>query len=901
MFRVMSDQIGRLNAALEGRYTIERELGEGGMAKVYLAVDQRHDRNVAIKVLKPELAAIIGAERFLAEIQTTANLQHPHILPLHDSGEVDGTVFYVMPFVEGESLRELLDRERQLRVAEAVRVASEVADALDYAHRQGVVHRDIKPENVLLHDGRALVADFGIALAASRTEGSERLTETGMSLGTPHYMSPEQAMGEPDIDGRADIYAVGCVLYEMLTGEPPFTAPSAQAIVAKLLSSEPEPVTNLRKTVPPHVAGATHVALEKLPADRFATAAELRAALADETRVSRAAPPSMPGGRVRGLVPWAVAAAAVAVAAFGLFSRSNEPETASGPLRVSLVRAGMAGDATPSVSARGGGGRLTISRDGRIVVFVGLDNGVQRLYRRSLDDPEIVALAGTEGAAFPALSPDGRSVAFGNAGGGVSRMSLDGGAPTEIAKLVAPPIGISWSETHGLVFGMLGFVEDSPGITTMAVSGDTTLRFVTRPELPESEDVPWEMHHNPIVFPDDETIGYLDIRGSGRVLSTLRLSDAEPRRTELPARQVLGWSDGVLVYMDFGGVFMAAGFDLERGTVTSGPVAIPGVPPGAADGVLATNGNLVFQRRPTHFEVALVDQRGNATTLVAGDSTTRFRGRYSPDGSRIAMTGDFGGTRGTWLYDLTTRTLSPLPVGYAPQSISWTPDGRRIVTVDDGDDPRVPVHATPADASDTPSSFAHFGGRQAAGIELSPDGRTLAITEDVGTNPMLRELDIVLLDLADGTITDFAVSPSNETAPRFSASGRWLAYASNESGRYEVYARPFPGPGGRVQISAGGGSEPVWSPDGRRIYYRLGRAFMAADLSGTDTNTLTVTGRTRLFEGAFRSARLEDAIEASYDVAPDGSRLLLARAIGSTGPEIMLWTRSCCGPAGSMR
>ncbi|HVK00453.1 MAG TPA: serine/threonine-protein kinase, partial [Gemmatimonadales bacterium] len=202
--------------ALSDRYRIEREIGHGGMAIVYLAVDLRHHRKVALKVLRPELAAVIGAERFLAEIRTTANLQHPHILPLHDSGEVQGLqrsfLYYVMPFVEGESLRDRLAREKQLPVADAVQIATEVASALDYAHRHGVIHRDIKPENILLHDGSALVADFGIALALS-TAGGTRMTETGLSLGTPHYMSPEQAMGEREITARSDVYALGAVLY----------------------------------------------------------------------------------------------------------------------------------------------------------------------------------------------------------------------------------------------------------------------------------------------------------------------------------------------------------------------------------------------------------------------------------------------------------------------------------------------------------------------------------------------------------------------------------------------------------------------------------------------------------------------------------------------------------------
>jgi serine/threonine protein kinase len=226
----------RLSAALAGRYRVERELGAGGMATVYLAHDIRHERRVAIKVLHPELAAALGVDRFLAEIKVTANLQHPNILPLLDSGLIDGGVpYYVMPYVEGESLRARLDRERQLPVTEAVNIGTGVAAALGYAHKQGVIHRDIKPENILLQDGHPLVADFGIALAVTMA-GGQRLTQTGLSLGTPHYMSPEQAMGERQIDARTDVYALGVVMYEMLAGEPPFTGPNAPAVVAKVLT-----------------------------------------------------------------------------------------------------------------------------------------------------------------------------------------------------------------------------------------------------------------------------------------------------------------------------------------------------------------------------------------------------------------------------------------------------------------------------------------------------------------------------------------------------------------------------------------------------------------------------------------------------------------------------------------
>ena len=277
----MSDPVTRLNAALAGRYTIERELGEGGMATVYLADDLKHERKVALKVLKPELAAVVGAERFLAEIKTTANLQHPHILALHDSGKADGLVFYVMPFIEGESLRDKLDREKQLSVEETLEITKGVASALDYAHRRDVIHRDIKPANILLQDGQPVVADFGIALAVSAA--GTRLTETGLSLGTPHYMSAEQAMGDRELDARSDVYSLACVTYEMLVGEPPYTGPTAQAIVAKLITEKAQSITQHRDTVPAHIDAAVQKALSKLPADRFTGAQDFAEALADST------------------------------------------------------------------------------------------------------------------------------------------------------------------------------------------------------------------------------------------------------------------------------------------------------------------------------------------------------------------------------------------------------------------------------------------------------------------------------------------------------------------------------------------------------------------------------------------------------------------------------------------
>jgi len=273
----MTDIAG-LTAALASRYTVGRELGAGGMATVYLARDLKHDRDVALKVLRPDLAAVLGAERFLEEIHISARLDHPHILTLIDSGESDGFVWYVLPYVRGESLRAKLTREKQLSIEEAVRIATQVASALDYAHHHGVIHRDIKPENILLHEGEAMVADFGIALAV-REAGGPRLTESGLSLGTPQYMSPEQATGGRELDARSDEYSLGAVVYEMLAGEPPHTGPTVQAVIAKLLTERPTRIRTVRDTVPEGIDTAVAKALAKIPADRFAGAAEFAAAL----------------------------------------------------------------------------------------------------------------------------------------------------------------------------------------------------------------------------------------------------------------------------------------------------------------------------------------------------------------------------------------------------------------------------------------------------------------------------------------------------------------------------------------------------------------------------------------------------------------------------------------------
>jgi TolB-like protein/tRNA A-37 threonylcarbamoyl transferase component Bud32 len=321
MMATAAVEVAKVRSALAAHYRIERVLGEGGMATVYLAEDVKHHRKVAVKVMRPELAATLGAERFLREVEIAAKLSHPHILPMHDSGEIGGFLYYAMPYVEGESLRERLHRDHQLPVDEALQLARETAEALGYAHRRGIVHRDIKPANVLLGEGHALVADFGIARA---TDGGRALTQTGLAVGTPQYMSPEQASGEPDVDARADVYAIGAVLYEMLAGQAPYTGPTPQAVLAKSLTEEVVPLAQVRAGVPAAVVAVVAKAMARRPEDRYASGAELAQVLgAARDTIRSGAIAALPAGpstvRVWGL--FALGAVASLAVVYGLISR----------------------------------------------------------------------------------------------------------------------------------------------------------------------------------------------------------------------------------------------------------------------------------------------------------------------------------------------------------------------------------------------------------------------------------------------------------------------------------------------------------------------------------------------------------------------------------------------------
>ncbi|MBL0173027.1 MAG: serine/threonine-protein kinase [Gemmatimonadaceae bacterium] len=494
----MSETSQLLAEILTDRYRIERQIGQGGMATVYLAEDLKHERQVALKVLRPELGAVLGTERFLAEVKITARLDHPHILTLIDSGSAGGLLYYVLPFVRGESLRDLLDREQQLSLEQALAITKHIASALDYAHRKGVVHRDIKPENILLQEGEAMLADFGIALAVQESGGS-RLTETGLSLGTPYYMSPEQATGERALDARSDLYSLASVLYEMLVGEPPITGKTTQAVIAKLLTESPMHVRTVRNTVPEHIDAAIAKALSKVPADRFTSVADFSRALeaapvAAPNAVGNAA--AMPSARSRSrpaLIAASLAGIAVIgtvgwMAANGKFTR--EDTSAALRDRTQLTFTGK-------ISAP------TLSADGKqLAYFTRECTGADCRYALDVQDVgSTTTRRVTEGAtAAYALewSPDRRNLMVnGTIGGkyGTFIASALGGAPRFLTpgaatfyaggdSLLLGPAGASETNFYVRVAGLDGTVRDSVrvpgpgGLLSSLVSIPGTTRFV---------------------------------------------------------------------------------------------------------------------------------------------------------------------------------------------------------------------------------------------------------------------------------------------------------------------------------------------------------------------------------------------------------------------------------------
>ncbi len=881
----------QLKVALANRYVVERELGEGGMATVYLAQDVKHDRKVAVKVLRPELAAVIGAERFLAEIKVTANLQHPHILPLHDSGEADSFLYYVMPYVEGETLRDKIKREKQLGIEEAIDITRSVAAALDYAHRQDVIHRDIKPENILLHDSQAMVADFGIALALSHAGGA-RLTETGLSIGTPHYMSPEQAMGDRELDARSDVYSLGAMLYEMLAGDPPYTGSTAQAIVAKVITEKAPPVTTHRDTVPSHVAAAISKALAKLPADRFRSAAEFADALTNTAFTMASTEAAVVGGGRSGSLwnPLSIGASALAalllIVAGWALTRPTPP--------VPVTRFVVVFDDDQALFYSGGGNapRVAIAPDGLELVYVGLDSAVPvadnrfsssvgrqswKLWHRPFDQLQGTPLPGTERGWAPAISPDGEQVAF---------LVFDGGWQIKVISLAGgPPI-------TALDSGVSGMVSWGPNDELYFVSEEgRTLRRVPASGGPAEDVVTLDGPGSGFVFENTHVLpGGRGVVVTGVPVGANQLSEHEVRvvdlesgetRASVAGVQGLYAESGHLVYVTAQGTLMAVPFDLGSLEVTGRPTALlEGVEvrtAGITDLSLSTSGTLVYTTDGLNVpeQVVWVTSSG-ASEPVDPDwvRDVEFEGiALSRDGSRMAIQIITDGRSDVWIKQLDRGPLSRLTFGGTDNNHpTWSPDGRYVAftSLRDGG---WSTWVKRADGSGVDELLVDLD-RDIWESQWSSDGNWLVISVNgpPGTD------DIVALRIGvDSVPVPIVADEFDEFEPALSPDGNWLAYVSNESGQSEVYVRPFPNSeDGKWQISTDGGAEPVWSADGRSLYYRS-RDFQSIMVAAMSRGPNAVTRRTLV--------RLpgENNFEANprnrlYDVAPDGRFVMIRRA-----------------------
>jgi eukaryotic-like serine/threonine-protein kinase len=894
----MIDPAGRLAQALSDRYRIERELGAGGMATVYLAQDLRHDRKVAIKVLRPELAAVIGAERFLAEIRTTANLQHPHILPLFDSGAADSFLFYVMPLIEGESLRDRLNRVKQLPIGDAVRIATDVASALDYAHRHGVIHRDIKPENILLHDGRALVADFGIALAASKA-GSGRMTQTGMSLGTPNYMSPEQAMGEREIGPESDVYALGAVTYEMLAGEPPFTGPTAQSIIARVMTEEPRPLAPQRKSVPPEVEAAVFTALEKLPADRFATAAEFASALVGQ-RGARTVPgrrPAVPPPRRSAVPPFrgpaVLAGAAVLLLVSGVLLGRAMRRDAGDPSP--MIRATLElGDSTtiPPV----GNIRLAVSPDGRRVAFVGRQGSDASLWVRELDQPVARRLADTRGAFAPFFSPDGEFIGFFTGSGGrveLKVIPISGGvARTVVQDSVASFGGADWGDDGQIYFTNaargLSRVAATGGAITLIASPDssTGVKEYDYPDaLPGSRQALVMLWKGSLA---SNRIGVIDLATG----AMQELAAGSYARYLAPDHIAIGAADGKL---------LVARYDQDSRRLIDTPMLMlddvqDEISNGTVQFAVAENGTLVYQsRQGGEVGVVWVDRSG-AERLV--DSA--LKGNYSdvalsPTGSRIALGQSvMGSGEQIWVRDLATGASSRISQDLVDAGRPvWSPDGRHVGFLATRGIRRT-AWIRRADGSDSARALVP-GSSQHDEVWFEKTGR-FTLFRSIGAGEGTRYL-MVMENGVDTVPRVLLRARFDHFAPALSPDGRWLAFVSSESGNSQVYVRPFPNvDSAKFAISAAGGLEPLWRRDGGELFFRNPQGDMFAVSIGRGPEFEASAPRL-LFS---RPGLSIQEYFRSYDVHPDGQRFLMLSTGGSTASSfkvVLNWRPSSAAAA----
>lgn len=842
----------RLAPALADRYRIDRLLGAGGMAFVFAAHDLRHARPVAIKVLRPALGELLGARRFLTEIRVTASLHHPGIVPLFDSGEVDGVPFYVMPMVDGESLRERVRREGTLPIADALAITRAVATALDYGHRRGIVHRDLKPENILLQDGAALVADYGVALALSAA-AEPRLTGASLVVGTMAYMSPEQAAGTRVLDGRSDQYALACVLHELLVGTPPPLASPTSTVA---------PLRTMRADVPVAVESALSRALSVRPDARWPTMRAFADALTNTGAYRWRPRPAL-------VVTGAAVVGAGILAAMAAMRDERAADRAAPVARFVMQFAPRA--------YTGRGAAPAVLPDGSAIVYVGVDSAGTVPLVRPIDELRARTIGGLTDAVSAVPSPDGRALAVLTATDRLMRVPLDGGTPTELAH-VFRFARVAWPADDTLLV-------DAWALSTLAwvpaTGGEP--RALTRLDLAAGES----RHSSPRATPDGRHVVFVverDRQGPAPVYGQLasaplagRAAGTVTHRTSaVTVRQLVAVRDGVVLAIAEDGLGLV-----------SVPIDADGTIGGPAETVLrdertiesaslADDGTLVYTRSTSSTVPVRTDADGTTRAVGALPPGTYMNPRLSPDGRELLVMAVSSRGSDLWILDMATGTRRQLTNTGTALVGSWTTDGRSVLYADQragGALLRVRADGvarvdTIIDATGLFTSAATAGDSSVIVQRLVARRWELWIAPLVPhatARPLLRDAGDVLMP---------AVSPD----------GRWLAYATTTAGRPEVHVRPLAG-GAPVQVSLAGGTEPVWRPDGSAIIYRDGRRLIAAVLARD--GALAFTRRDTLGADRYEGGMPHQNIA----ILPRGAGFVAMQELDASARETVVVTR----------